>query len=227
MVRGLAIVCFLLWLTPGIANDSAPAQVTPKKVGERNIVADFSVDAAGKPQFSAIVSSEATNLNAWAKALIQMGRVKADSPGVRQISAGKYRTTISFPLAGDAPPLPDYYTLPVVKLQPPPEYPYELCKSGTSGAALFKLTFDESGKIKNIELVRGTHSALVDAAKQAMRRWRYSQPAKKAGVPVEVTLNQLFIFLAEGARLPSWELLISPEPALPEITVTGAIIPAR
>jgi hypothetical protein len=227
MFRCAAILCFLLGITLKGAESPAPTTVLPKEIGSRNVVVDFTVDAAGNQQPYQIVSSEAERLNPWAKALIRGGQLKVGSPGVTQIGEGKYRALISFPLEGDSAPLAKDITPPVPKLQLPPVYPFELAKSGTCGAALFKLTIDESGKIKNVELVRTSHALFAKASKEALQKWRFSQPAKKAGAPIAVTLYQLLVFVVEGKPLPSWQYLMSPEPALPEFLLTTNFIPAN
>lgn len=217
-----AFACSLL-----SAAEKPSARAAPKEIGSRTVVLDFAVDKNDHPVSLDIFSSEAAGLDPWAKLIVSNGQVKTDSPGVEKIGERKYRATISFPVEGDGPPLPPEVTFPKARILHPIQYPYELARDGIAGGVLLKLTIDETAKVTNVELVRASHEAFGKAAVGVAKRWQFSQPAKKDGKPIAVTLFQLITFEVEGKQIAPWQWQICPEPCLEKFSMTGSFVPAR
>lgn len=202
---------------------ASPKQIPPKQIGRRTVVLQFTVNESHQPRAIEVISSEAEGLNAWARALVASGQIKLDGPGVARIATAQYQVSISCPVEDDGPPMPPEITAPVVRVQAGPIYPYELARSGTAGGALLKLTIDEDARVKNVELVRASHKGFGKAAIDAVRKWRFAQPAKKNGRPVTITMFQLMTFEMSGAELAPWQWQVGPEPALPNVNITGEL----
>jgi TonB family protein len=73
-----------------------------------------------------------------------------------------------------------------------PEYPEDARRTRISGTVRLHAIIGKDGKIKKLEIISG-HPMLVDAASDAVRRWRY-QPTLLNGEPVEVdtTIDVIF-----------------------------------
>jgi len=225
MFRTLAVSIAILAGVTANAADPAADYVRPQEIGSRTVVLDFTVDENEKAAVIDLVSTEAAGLNPWAQAMVKSGHVKPNSPGVIKLADGKYRATISFPLAGDGSPLPPGITPPKMRLQPGPQYPYELARADTPGGALLRLTINEKAAITKTEIVRASHKEFGSAAVDAVKKWRLAEPAKQDGAPIAVTLFQLITFEIEGKPPALWEWQMCPEPALPPFTVSGSYIP--
>jgi len=224
MFRAFAFSFALFVAVTANATDAGPEHVRPKEVGSRTVVLDFTVDENAKPMAIDLVSSEASGLNQWAKAMVKAGHVNTSSPGVVKLAEGKYRATISFPLDGDSSPYPLNVTLPKIRLQQNPRYPYALARADIAGGVLLRLTIDEKAEIKQVKVVRASHEEFGDAAVQAVNSWRLAEPAKKDGVPIPVTLFQLITFEIAGKPIAPWPWQLSPEPALEPMLVTGSFV---
>ena len=219
-----------LALFSGVLSDAAevPAErLPPKEIGSRTVILSFTVDENAKPLAVAVVSSEAAGLNPWATAMIKAGQVKTTSPGVVKVAERKYRANISFALEGDGAALPSNITLPKAQFQPAPRYPFELARADTSGGVLLRLTIGEKANIEKVEVVRASHREFSDAVLTAVKKWRFAEPARKAGMPIAVTLYQLITFEIAGKTPALWEWQMCPEPAFPEYTVSGSYVPTR
>ena len=225
MKTALAISLALLVSVPVAAVYAPPSHVPPKEIGSRTVVLDFTVDGNAKPVAIDLVSSEAVGLNFWAKAMIKVGHIKTDSPGVAKIGEGKFRATIGFSVADDGAPPPPNITLPKARLQPGPIYPFGLARADIPGGVLLKLTIDEKARISKVELIRSSHREFGTAAIEALKKWRFSEPAKKDGIPITITLFQLITFEIDGKPPAVWEWQMCPEPALPEYLVSGSYVP--
>lgn len=221
MFQRLVVTLALLGAGMMSVVDASATQVPPKQIGRRTVVLQFTVNESNQPVAIEVISSEAEGLNTWTRFLVASGQIKLDGPGVTQITAKQYQVSISCPVEDDGPPLPLEIAAPIARVQTGPMYPYELARSGTAGGALIKLTIDENARIKNAELVRASHKEFGKAAIDAVRKWKFSQPAKKDGQPITVTMFQLMTFEMIGAKIAPWQWQVGPEPALPKINVTG------
>jgi TonB family protein len=66
---------------------------------------------------------------------------------------------------------------------PPPRLPELARQLGISGEVKLEITISMDGSVKSVRAISG-HAVLVQAAKQAVGKWRY-QPAKLDGMPIE------------------------------------------
>jgi len=67
----------------------------------------------------------------------------------------------------------------------PPVYPPTLRQAGITGVVSLNIVIGKDGAVRNIQVVSGP-SALVAAAMDAVRQWRY-EPLVLNGNPVEVS----------------------------------------
>lgn len=78
----------------------------------------------------------------------------------------------------------------IVKVQP--SYPPLARSARVSGVVEFSATISKEGTIENLQLLHG-HPLLVNAAKQAILRWRY-RPTLLNGQPMEVLTSIVVTF---------------------------------
>ncbi len=72
--------------------------------------------------------------------------------------------------------------------QPQPEYPDFARRAGIEGRVIVKAWVDPTGSVRDVQLLRGTHELLDEAAVAAVRRWTFT-PAKQNGRPVSVWVS--------------------------------------
>ena len=68
-----------------------------------------------------------------------------------------------------------------------PVYPTLAKKARIQGTVVLEATITESGAVENVTVITG-HPMLIDAAVDAIRRWRY-EPAKLDGIPVRSSVS--------------------------------------
>jgi TonB family protein len=90
-------------------------------------------------------------------------------------------------------PTPKFARNPRVLYNPAPRYPYQgrLLRSGpTTGSGKFRVTFDATGQVKNVQVIESTGQGLLDsAAIDALRHWRAEPGAHEWTVMVPVTFQ--------------------------------------
>ena len=90
-------------------------------------------------------------------------------------------------------PTPKFARNPRVLYNPAPRYPYQgrLLRSGpTTGSGKFRVTFDATGQVKNVQTMESTGQGLLDsAAIDALRHWRAEPGAHEWTVMVPVTFQ--------------------------------------
>ncbi len=69
-----------------------------------------------------------------------------------------------------------------------PVYPAKCKEKNIEGAVILQVGIDEEGSVIDVELLKGAHKNLDQAAVEALRQWKY-QPIKKDGKPVPVTFT--------------------------------------
>ena len=69
-----------------------------------------------------------------------------------------------------------------------PEYSEEARKAKYSGVVLLSIEVDESGRTRNVQVVRGIGLGLDERAIEAVKHWRF-KPGMKNGKPVVVRAN--------------------------------------
>jgi protein TonB len=110
------------------------------------------------------------------------------------------------PGGGDGPPGEDFgppqdgplevtgtMTAPRLVLKVSPEYPKIAQAARVSGTVVLRAVIAPDGSVEEVELVRATSPLLVEAAKEAVLRWRYT-PALQSGHPVRVYFNAVVEF---------------------------------
>ncbi len=92
----------------------------------------------------------------------------------------------------------DLDQIPQPTYQPPPQYPYEMKRSGTTGTVEVGFIVDTGGNVRDAYIIRSTSPEFEDASLQAIRKWRF-RPGKKSGKNVNTKMKQPFSFtLNEG-----------------------------
>jgi TonB family protein len=66
-----------------------------------------------------------------------------------------------------------------------PQYPELARRAGTEGEIVLKIVVERDGSVGAISAVSGGHAALVSAATDAVKKWRY-RPARVNGQPASV-----------------------------------------
>jgi protein TonB len=85
---------------------------------------------------------------------------------------------------------------PIARVRTPPQYPFEMKRSGTTGEVLVDFIVDDRGEVRNAYVIRGTNREFEQAAVQAVSRWKF-KPGRKNGryvnthmqVPIVFSLN--------------------------------------
>jgi TonB family protein len=93
-------------------------------------------------------------------------------------------------VAGDVPPVKfevdGDITAPKAVEKVNPRYPEEARKEKIQGVVVVETVIDETGKVKDIKILRAPHRSLGDATIEAVKQWTF-EPAKDAdGKPVAV-----------------------------------------
>lgn len=94
------------------------------------------------------------------------------------------------PPPADGPP-PDFVAVEeqaVPVNNPDPEYPDFARRAGIEGRVIVKAWVTAEGTVREVQLLRGTHELLDEAAVAAVRRWTFT-PAKQNGRPVAIWVS--------------------------------------
>ncbi len=90
-------------------------------------------------------------------------------------------------------PTPKFSRNPRVLYNPAPRYPYQgrLLRSGpTTGSGKFRVTFDATGQVKNVQMIESTGQGLLaSAAIDALRHWRAEPGAHEWTVMVPISFQ--------------------------------------
>lgn len=84
-------------------------------------------------------------------------------------------------------------TAPRLVLKVSPEYPKIAQAARISGTVILRAVIGPDGAVEEVEVVRAASPLLVDAAKEAVLRWRYT-PALQSGHPVRVYFDAVVEF---------------------------------
>jgi len=77
---------------------------------------------------------------------------------------------------------------PRATVQPPPEYPLGLRRSGVTGEAVVEFEVDTGGRVVRAEVVRCTHREFAAPAVRAVLQWRF-EPGRREGRAVPFRLR--------------------------------------
>ena len=95
---------------------------------------------------------------------------------------------------GKFQPEPSIFTIgnldstPRAKVQMPPDYPYSMKQTGTSGSVLVEFDVDKAGRVTRAEAIKYTDREFVEPALKAVRNWRF-EPGRKDGKAVPFRMN--------------------------------------
>ena len=86
--------------------------------------------------------------------------------------------------------------IPVARLQAPPNYPYEMKRSGITGTVLVGFICDSDGNVRDAYVISSTHREFDAAAVQAVSKWKFKAGRRggkavntRMSVPLEFTLT--------------------------------------
>lgn len=79
-------------------------------------------------------------------------------------------------------------TPPVVVRAVPPEFPYELRRSGVSGIVLVNCLIDDSGSVQDMKVEKSSNDAFVQPAMNALKKWKF-KPAQENGSNISVRVS--------------------------------------
>lgn len=88
---------------------------------------------------------------------------------------------------------------PVARVQPGPQYPYEMSRAGISGEVVVEFIINTNGDVIQTQVVRSSHREFETNALQAVNKWKF-KPGRKGGRPVNVRVSQLLEFNLEDSR---------------------------
>ncbi|HZP60405.1 MAG TPA: energy transducer TonB [Opitutaceae bacterium] len=87
---------------------------------------------------------------------------------------------------------------PEPRLQPPPQYPFEMRRAGIEGAVDVGFICDTQGHVVNPTVLKSSgHPELDQAAVNAIERWSF-RPGKRGGQVVNVRMSELMTFSLEN-----------------------------
>lgn len=86
--------------------------------------------------------------------------------------------------------------IPVARLQPPPNYPYEMKRGGITGTVNVGFICDSDGNVRDAYVISSTHREFDAAAVQAVSKWKFKAGRRggkavntRMSVPLEFTLT--------------------------------------
>jgi protein TonB len=88
---------------------------------------------------------------------------------------------------------------PVARVQPGPQYPYEMSRAGINGDVVVEFIINTSGDVIDTRVVRSSHREFEVPAMQAVAKWKF-KPGRKGGRPVNVRVSQLIEFNLEDSK---------------------------
>ena len=88
---------------------------------------------------------------------------------------------------------------PIARVQPGPQYPYEMSRAGISGDVVVEFIISANGDVIDTRVVRSSHREFEVPAMQAVQKWKF-KPGRKGGKAVAVRAQQLLEFNLEDAK---------------------------
>ncbi|HTL66882.1 MAG TPA: energy transducer TonB [Lacunisphaera sp.] len=88
---------------------------------------------------------------------------------------------------------------PQARVQPQPNYPYEMSRAGISGEVVVEFIINTNGDVVQTQVVRSSHREFEQPALQAVAKWKF-KPGKKGGRTVNVRAQQLLEFNLEDSK---------------------------
>ena len=88
---------------------------------------------------------------------------------------------------------------PVARVQPQPQYPYEMSRAGISGEVVVEFIINSNGDVVDTRIVRSSHREFEVPAMQAVQKWKF-KAGRKGGRAVNVRASQLLEFNLEDSK---------------------------
>jgi protein TonB len=88
---------------------------------------------------------------------------------------------------------------PVARVQPGPQYPYEMSRAGISGDVVVEFIINSNGDVVDTRVVRSSHREFEVPAMQAVQKWKF-KAGRKGGRAVNVRASQLIEFNLEDSK---------------------------
>ena len=88
---------------------------------------------------------------------------------------------------------------PVARVQPGPQYPYEMSRAGINGDVQVEFIISANGDVIDTRIVRSSHREFEIPAMQAVQKWKF-KPGRKGGRAVAVRASQVIEFNLEDAK---------------------------
>ncbi len=149
------------------------------------------IDAAGAVTGTTVVRGVSPSLDRAAAEALGKWRFEPATRGGVAV-ASSHRVGFRFALEAAAEPEPGMPLEVGGDVQPPrrleaplPTYPDAAWAAGISGDVLVKAVIDETGAVRDVEVLRGLPHGVTEAAVEAIRRWNFA-PATRNGRPVAV-----------------------------------------
>ena len=77
---------------------------------------------------------------------------------------------------------------PVPVKTPPPDYPSEMKRQGTSGVVAVTIVIDETGLVTSCSVAKSSQVDFEAPALAAVKKWKF-KPAQKDGAPVKMKVT--------------------------------------
>jgi len=88
----------------------------------------------------------------------------------------------------------DLDQIPVATARIPPDYPYEMKRSGVNGSVTARFIVDSNGAVVDVEVTHSSQREFEEPAIRALYKWRF-RPGKKAGKAVNTKMEQTLSFV--------------------------------
>ena len=88
---------------------------------------------------------------------------------------------------------------PIARVQPGPQYPYEMSRAGISGDVVVEFIINASGDVIQTQVIKSSHREFEVPAMQAVQKWKF-KPGRKGGRAVSTRVSQLIEFNLEDAK---------------------------
>lgn len=125
-------------------------------------------------------------------------------PGL-QASKGAINIPVTKPGANFGKGIKDLFDInnldqrPVARVQPGPQYPYEMSRAGISGDVVVEFIINTNGDVVDTRVVRSSHREFEVPAMQAVSKWKF-KAGRKGGRAVNVRASQLIEFNLEDSK---------------------------
>jgi TonB family protein len=187
----------LLAVSPVVVSRDTLAKASDTKDGQLTVWAAVKIDATGAPHVQTFEETRHEALReVIEKALLTWKFAPARNKGQpveADMRLGFWVTRPPRPTIGEN----KADKMPQVISRAAPIYPLALKRSRQQGEVVLEFVVDESGKVKDVAVVRSDHPAFEEPALEALQKWKF-KPGSAKGKPVSVKLKMPIVFNLEG-----------------------------